>query len=135
VIPALIHKTFTAKKNGTPLQVFGSGKPLRQFIYSDDLARLFIWTLRDYNEIDPIILSVGEEDEVTIADAVHAVVKAFDFKGEINFDTTKADGQLKKTAYNKKLRTYLPNFKFTPFNVAIKESVDWFIQHYDTARK
>jgi len=37
-----------AKKEGTPLTVFGSGKPLRQFIFSDDLARLFIWALRDY---------------------------------------------------------------------------------------
>lgn len=37
--------------------VLGSGKPLRQFIYSLDLAKLFIWTLRNYNDIDPIILS------------------------------------------------------------------------------
>jgi len=37
--------------------VFGSGKPLRQFIYSLDLAKLFLWVLREYKEIDPIILS------------------------------------------------------------------------------
>ena len=42
----------------------GSGSPLRQFIFSEDLARLFVWTLRHYDEIDPIILSVPEEDEV-----------------------------------------------------------------------
>lgn len=44
-------------ENGTPFVVSGTGKPLRQFIYSRDLAKLFIWTLREYQEIDPIILS------------------------------------------------------------------------------
>lgn len=44
-------------ENGTPFVVGGTGKPLRQFIYSRDLAKLFVWTLREYEEIDPIILS------------------------------------------------------------------------------
>jgi NAD dependent epimerase/dehydratase family len=43
--------------NDTPFEVWGSGKPLRQFIYSLDLARLIIWVLREYEEVDPIILS------------------------------------------------------------------------------
>lgn len=46
-----------APENNTPFIVAGTGKPLRQFIYSRDLAKLFIWQLREYNEIDPIILS------------------------------------------------------------------------------
>jgi nucleoside-diphosphate-sugar epimerase len=46
--------------NNTPFIVFGSGKPLRQFIYSYDLAKLFIWQLREYNDIEPVILS-GEK--------------------------------------------------------------------------
>jgi len=53
----------------------------------------------------------------------------------IKFDTKKADGQLKKTASNKKLKKYLPDFKFTPIKQAIKETVDWFDANYDTARK
>jgi nucleoside-diphosphate-sugar epimerase len=44
-------------ENGTPFTVSGSGTPLRQFIYSRDLAKLFIWQLKEYPEIDPIILS------------------------------------------------------------------------------
>lgn len=134
VLPGLIHKTYIAKKNGTPLTVWGSGKPLRQFIYSLDLARLIIWVLREYQEIDPIILSVGEEDEVSIKDAALAVAEALDFKGEVTFDTTRSDGQYKKTASNAKLRKYLPDFKFTPFKQAVKETVDWFATNYDTAR-
>uniref|UniRef100_A0A8C9THU4 GDP-L-fucose synthase n=1 Tax=Scleropages formosus TaxID=113540 RepID=A0A8C9THU4_SCLFO len=135
VLPGLIHKAYVAHKEGTPLQVWGSGTPRRQFIYSLDLARLFIWVLREYDEIDPIILSVGEEDEVSIKEAAECVVDALGFKGQVVFDTTKADGQFKKTASNAKLRRYLPDFKFTPFPQAVKETCDWFVANYKTARK
>jgi nucleoside-diphosphate-sugar epimerase len=57
VIPGLIHKCYLAKKNGTPFVVSGTGKPLRQFIYSIDLAKLFIWMLREYDDVEPVILS------------------------------------------------------------------------------
>lgn len=114
VIPGLIHKTYLAKKNGTDLTIWGTGSPLRQFIYSHDLARLTIWVLRTYHSPEPIILSVGEEDEVSIADVARYVAEAMDFKGTIVFDTTKNDGQYKKTASNKKLRELYPDFKFTP---------------------
>ncbi|GAA5995305.1 uncharacterized protein JCM10292_005092 [Rhodotorula paludigena] len=134
VIPGLVHKCLLAKKNGTPFTVAGSGTPLRQFIYSRDLAKLFIWQLKEYPEIDPIILSVGEEDEISIKQVAEAIVKAVGFEGEVTWDSSKADGQFKKTASNQKLRKYLPEFEFTPFDVALKESVDWFVQNYDSAR-
>ncbi|MEE6462954.1 hypothetical protein FKM82_005710 [Ascaphus truei] len=83
VLPGLIHKVYLAKKNSTALSIWGTGKPRRQFIYSLDLARLFIWVLREYEEVDPIILSVGEEDEVSIKEAAESIVTAMDFKGEV----------------------------------------------------
>lgn len=115
--------------------VYGSGKPLRQFIYSLDLARLFVWVLRNYDSVDPIILSVDESSEVSIAQLAESIAKAFAFRGQIKFDATKAEGQFKKTASNRKLREHLPDFKFVDFDEAIKESVDWFIQNYGEARK
>ncbi|KAJ8279994.1 hypothetical protein COCON_G00070600 [Conger conger] len=102
VLPGLIHKAYIAQKAGAPLQVWGSGTPRRQFIYSLDLARLF-WVQ------DLAILSVGEEDEVSIKEAAECVVESLGFKGQVVFDTSKADGQFKKTASNGKLRRYLPN--------------------------
>lgn len=113
----------------------GTGKPLRQFIYSLDLAKLVVWALREYNEVDPIILSVGEEDEVSIKDVAENIVKAIKYDGQVVYDTTKADGQFKKTADNRKLRKYLPEFKFTSFSQAIQETVNWFNENYETARK
>ena len=44
-------------ENGTPFVVSGTGKPLRQFIYSYDLAKLFIWMLREYDDVEPVIFS------------------------------------------------------------------------------
>ncbi|KAK2183165.1 hypothetical protein NP493_321g00010 [Ridgeia piscesae] len=135
VLPGLMHKVYNAKRDGTPFVIWGTGSPRRQFIYSLDLARLFIWVLRDYPEIDPIILSVGEEDEVSIKEAAELVIEAMDFKGEVRYDTSKADGQFKKTASNAKLRKYKPDFKFTPIKQAIKETCDWFVANHEAARK
>ncbi|XP_062421957.1 GDP-L-fucose synthase-like [Pungitius pungitius] len=134
VLSALINKMYKAKKEGTPLTVCGSGAPKRQFVYSLDLARLIIWVLREYEEVAPIILSVGEEDEISIKEAVDMITKAVDFKGEINFDTTMSDGQMKKTASNAKLRRLLPDFSFTPLNEAIKMTCNWFETNYKNAR-
>ena len=63
-------------ENNTPFVVWGSGKPLRQFIYSRDLAKLFVWMLRNYDSVEPLILSVGEDEEVSIKQVADAVVKA-----------------------------------------------------------
>merc|ERR1719411_2137321 len=135
VIPGLINKAYEAKKNSTAFEIWGTGTPLRQFIYSLDLARLFVWVLREYNEIDPIILAPDEADEVSIKDVAMMILEAFEFKGEVKFLTDKADGQFKKTASNAKLRKYLPEFQFVPTRQAIKTTVEWYVENYDTARK
>lgn len=143
VIPGMIHRLYKLIHVDNPDQpqeekefvVYGTGKPLRQFIFSLDLARLFVWVLRSYDSIEPIILSVDEAAEVSIAQLAVSIAKAFEFRGKITFDTTKADGQHKKTASNQKLRQHLPDFEFVDFDKAVKESVEWFVANYATARK
>jgi len=135
VLPGLMHKVWIAQKTGQPFVVWGTGSPRRQFIYSLDLARLFVWVMRHYEEVDPIILSVGEEDEVSIKEAADTIVESMNFKGEVIYDSYKADGQFKKTANNAKLMKLRPDFKFTPFKQAIKDTCDWFCSNYDIARK
>ncbi|CAJ1076751.1 GDP-L-fucose synthase-like [Xyrichtys novacula] len=134
VLSALMNKTYRAKKDGTPLTVCGSGAPRRQFIYSLDLGRLIVWVLREYEEISPVILTVGKDDEVSIKDAVDMIAAALDFGGEIQYDTSMSDGQMKKTASNAKLRRYRPDFTFTPLKEAVKMTCDWFTANYDIAR-
>jgi GDP-L-fucose synthase len=57
------------------------------------------------------------------------------FEGPVEFDTSKADGQFKKTACNKKLRSYRPDYEFTSIDDGIQESVDWFVENYESCRK
>ncbi|KAL1230631.1 GDP-L-fucose synthase [Trichinella spiralis] len=134
-IPALIHKCYLAKEKNTPLVVFGTGKPLRQYIYSLDLARLIIWALENYKDPTPIILATDEADEVTIEHVAKSIAQGMQFQGPIIFDTSKSDGQFKKTSSNAKMRSYLPDFKFTPFDKAIQETAEWFTANFDSARK
>eukprot|EP00939_MAST-03C_sp_MAST-3C-sp1_P001243 g1243.t1 len=135
VIPGLIHKCYLAKKSGEDFTVWGSGKPVRQFIYSIDLAKLMIWVMRNYDEPDPIILSVGEDAEVPIAKVAELIAKSMKFPRPLKKDTTKADGQFKKTADNSKLVKLYPDFKFTPIEDGLRETVAWFEANYEKARK
>ena len=133
VIPMLIHKMYTAQKNNTDFVVWGSGKPLREFVYSKDIAKLTEWTLDNYNEPDPIIFS--NSNEISISDLVDLLTNEFNFKGKVIFDKTKPDGQFRKPSDNSKLKSYLPNFKFTPIETGLKETINWFIENYEKARK
>ncbi|ETL35999.1 hypothetical protein L916_11926 [Phytophthora nicotianae] len=135
VVPGLIHKCYLAKRDSMPFVIWGSGKPLRQFIYSHDVARLMLWTLDHYDSVEPLILSVDEEDEVSVGDVAQKIAAAMDFKREIVFNTSKADGQFKKTASNAKLRRLLPDFQFTPISKGLQQTTAWFEENYENARK
>jgi GDP-L-fucose synthase len=133
VVPMLIHKLYLAQKNNTDFIVWGSGKPLREFVYSKDIAKLSEWALDNYNEVEPIIFTNSQE--ISIGELVDLLVKEFNFKGNVIFDKSKPDGQFRKPSDNSKLKSYLPDFKFTPIEEGIKETVNWFIENYEKARK
>lgn len=149
VIPALIHKCYLAQQQGVPLVVAGSGAPLRQFIYSHDLAHLLIWALEHYNATTSdndapasesgsgsLIISVDPADEISIAQVVRHIVDATGFDNDVVHDIAQADGQFKKTVNNSKFkRLYGSSFAFTPIRQGLRETVQWFIQNYDAARK
>ena len=133
VMPMLIHKLYLAKKNKTDFVVWGSGKPLREFIYSKDIAKIAEWVLFNYKGTDPLIVS-GDE-EISIKDLVGILVDEFKFKGKVIFDKTKPDGQLRKPSDNSVIKELIPDFEYTPFEKGIKETVSWFIENYESARK
>ena len=133
VMPMLIHKLYLAKKNKTDFVVWGSGKPLREFIYSKDIAKIAEWVLFNYKGTDPLIVS-GDE-EISIKDLVGILVDEFKFKGKVKFDKTKPDGQLRKPSDNSVIKELMPDFEYTPFEQGIEETVSWFIENYESARK
>lgn len=133
VIPSLIHKCYLSKSNNTDFEVWGSGDPLREFIYNKDVAKLSEWVLDNYTESEPIILSTSEE--ISIKDVVYMIVELIDFKGRVIFNTSKPDGQFRKPSDNSKIKKYLPDFKFTPIYEGLKETIDWFVENYNIIRK
>jgi GDP-L-fucose synthase len=133
VVPSLIHKCFLARENKTPLTIWGSGKPLREFIFSKDVAVLSEWVLHNYNENEPIILSTSEE--ISIKEVVGIIVEIMNFKGKVVFETSKPDGQFRKPSDNTKIKNYLPNFNFTPLYDGMKETIEYFEKNYSIVRK
>ena len=135
VIPSLIHKCYISKENNEKFIVKGTGKPLRQFIFSIDLAKLIMWTLEEYNEKESIILSVEEKDEVSIEYVAREIAKCYNYENELIFDTSFSDGQYKKTADNEKLMNRIKKFNFTSIEKGIQDSVLWFQNNYNSCRK
>jgi len=129
VLPALIHKCYLAKLYDEDFIVRGSGKPLRQFIYSHDLAWLIMMVMENYNG-DNIILSVDETQEVSIECVARTIARCFDYEHRIVFDPSYSDGQYKKTVTNDRLQELLGNdykFEFTSIQDGCKKTVEWFI--------
>lgn len=132
VIPALIHKCYNAKKNNEPFEVLGTGKPLRQFIYSNDLANCILKLIEVINRENVIIC---DDSEYSIYDIAMTIAEKFNYKTNIIFNNIFSDGQYKKTANNSKMKQLLQNFTFTSINNGIQETVDFFIKNFETARK
>jgi len=143
VIPGLLHMCLLAQRDGAPFIIAGSGAPRRQFIYATDLARLTLGVLRRYSDAAPLILAPDEADEVAIADVAAGVAAAMRFEGPLQFDASRADGQLRKTACNAKLRKLLQagalgdelrDFAFTPLRQGLEETAAWLRENYPNVR-
>jgi len=133
VIPALISKCYEARENNTSFTVWGSGKPLREFIYSEDIAKLAVGVLENYSNCGSVILSTSQE--ISIMDLVDVIVKSLNFKGKVIFDSSKPDGQYRKPSDNSKLKSMFPDFKFTSVEEGIQKTVDWFEKNTSQKRE
>lgn len=95
VLPAMIRKFHEAKlNNGKEVVVWGTGKPMREFLYVDDLADACYFLMDNYNE--PGAINVGTGSDITIEDLAYLVKRIVGFEGAIVFDTSKPDGTPKK---------------------------------------
>ncbi len=94
VIPALLRKTCEAKLRGSPLEIWGTGTPRREFLYVDDAADALTLMLEQYSAEDPINIAGGED--LSIAELTGAVAAIVGFSGEIRFDRERPDGMPRK---------------------------------------
>jgi GDP-L-fucose synthase len=95
VLPALIRKFHEAKENSTPeVIIWGSGSPMREFLFADDLADACYFLMENYNE--PTLINIGTGEDLTIKDLALLIKKIVGFEGELTFDSTKPDGTPRK---------------------------------------
>lgn len=121
LIPNLISKFQEAAKNNTGVTINGTGKPLRQFIYSLDLARIIKHLVAGYSDTKPVICCA--DTEITIAELAAQIGEVMSFRNQIQFDTSKPDGNLIKTVSNDYLKTVMPDVSFTPLKMGLEKTI------------
>ncbi len=95
VLPALIRRFHEAKLNKAEfVEIWGTGSPLREFMFSDDLADACFFLMQNYNESD--FINIGTGHDISIKDLALLVKKIIGYEGELRFDTTKPDGTPRK---------------------------------------
>ena len=95
VIPGLIGKMHKAKEQkAEEFKIWGTGKPLREFLYVDDLSRAIEYLI--FNKPKESLLNIGSGDEITIYDLAIKIKKVVEFDGQLSFDSTKPDGNPRK---------------------------------------
>lgn len=124
VVAALIHKCFLAKRDDKALEVWGSGAPVRQFVFAHDVARLLLQEVESFWGPETVILA--PDSGLSIRDLAHEIARALSFRGPIVFDATKPEGQRRRVLQSQRLASRFPDFQFTSLEEGLKSTIDWF---------
>tara|TARA_Y100000034_G_scaffold79858_1_gene95858 strand:- start:173 stop:1081 length:909 start_codon:yes stop_codon:yes gene_type:complete len=126
-VAALVHKVATAQ-GGDNIELWGSGLPLRQQLYVDDLCEVLPVLLTDHNTSEPLI--VAPSHNLSILQMARALTQQLEKKVTISFNG-KTDGQFRKDGDNTKFLKLVGGYMFTPFQEGIKKTYDWYIENGD----
>ncbi len=125
VIPALIKKVDDAEKEGREyIEVWGTGKPTREFFYVEDAAEGIILATEKYNKAEPVNLGSGRE--ISIKDLAELICKLMDFRGEIHWDSSKPDGQPRRFFDHSKAEKEFGFKAKTDFEKGLKKTINWY---------
>jgi len=128
VIPSIIRK-FHENKYPT---LWGTGSPLREFTYSEDIARALLLLIEHYDDQTPI--NIGNTQQISIRNVAEVISTQFDNVEEIRWDTTKPEGQFKKPSSNKKFIDMFPDFCYTDLDTGMRKTINWFKNNYPNVR-
>lgn len=132
VLPALMRKFHEAKLAGRPaVEVWGSGTPLREFLYVDDLADGLLFLMNHYD--NPNFINIGTGKEISIRELALTIKSVVGYEGELVFDTGKPDGTPRKLMDVSKLSA-LGWTAQTSLKEGIQKTYDWFQQHSSSLR-
>ena len=133
VIPSLIRKFHEAIINHKKeVVIWGTGKPLREFTFARDAAKIILWLAENYNGEKPV--NIGNPDQVSIANLASAIAGEMRYSGTIRFDNTKPDGQYMKPSSNQFLRSLGWKGEYTPLREGLKETINSFKERYPNVR-
>ena len=127
VVPALMRKINTAKlENKSECVLWGSGKPLREFLFVDDLVDGLIFLAENYSDLDPI--NIGSGSELSINELAQKIKSIIGFKGKIKFDESYPDGVMRKILDIKKIKKlgWKPR---SNIDQSLKKTFDWFMEN------
>lgn len=124
VVGALIRKFVEAKETNSPrVECWGTGSPKREFMFCNDAGEAIVQALEKYDEEIP--LNIGTGIEVTIKELVEIIVGEVGYQGEVFWDTSKPDGQMKKLLDTTKMKSIL-DVQLVSLKEGIKETIDWY---------
>jgi GDP-L-fucose synthase len=127
VLPALIRKFHEAKESNAPfVEVWGTGTPLREFLYSDDLADACVYLMNNYSGNEIVNIGVGED--LPIKELAEKIKEVVGFTGEIKFDTTKPDGTPRKLVDVTKLNSLGWKASIS-LEEGLKKAYQWFLDN------
>lgn len=125
VIPALILKFFDAKLRGLEKVVaWGTGSPSREFLYVDDAARGIVMAAEGYDKEDPVNLGSGEE--IRIKDLVYMIKEMVGYEGDLEWDTTRPDGQPKRKLDVSKAKEEFGFQSGISFKDGLSKTIEWY---------
>ena len=128
VLPALIRKFHEAKSNNSEVvEVWGTGTPLREFLYVDDMADACVFLMENYDGEQHVNIGTGEE--VSIRELAETVKEVVGFEGELVFNTDMPDGTPRKLTTVDKLHGLGWKHKVS-LNEGIKLAYNWFLENY-----
>lgn len=131
-LAGLMKKFYDAKKQRLPsVEVWGTGNPIRDWLYVKDGAEAILRATASYNDIDPLNIASGVG--VSIAQLTKIIQHIVGYKGKIFYNKTRPDGALKKTFGIRKMENVLHWMPKTPLEKGVKETFDWFSKNYDYA--
>lgn len=132
VLPAMIRKFHEAKLNGNaPVELWGTGSPMREFLYVDDLGQAVLFTLE--NKLDEHLYNVGTGVDLTIKELAELIQSTVGHQGEIVWDRTKPDGTPRKLMDIGKLNSRGWNSKIA-LEDGISETYSWFLDNQSSLR-
>ena len=133
VLPAMIRKFHEAKVNGNlPVRLWGSGTPLREFLFVDDMAEAVVFTLE--NELPEFLYNIGSGNDITIGQLAVIIQNIVGHNGNIIWDQTKPDGTPKKLLDVTKIKKLGWEYS-TELNEGIKKTYQWFQENIDNLKQ